>query len=235
MVNNNIIKYNPEFSDLNISKKQIIKYLGYPDNSVPEPYPELIDQLLNIAKEICKPKAGFVYFNNIVVNTESQNILINKKNFVIGNKIKNALKSINSAILFVCTAGPEIENYSKKLYKENNTIEGYIMDVIGSEIVESAMDYCQARFEASMNEKNLSITNRYSPGYCGWNVSEQHKLFSLLPDNFCNIKLKDSALMIPIKSISGIIGIGKNIKKRNYSCDICDQKNCVYRKVKGDK
>ncbi|MCK7538940.1 MAG: hypothetical protein MZV63_52410 [Marinilabiliales bacterium] len=47
------------------------------------------------------------------------------------------------------------------------------------------------------------ITNRFSPGYCGWDVAEQHKLFSFFKDNFCGITLTESALMNPVKSVSG--------------------------------
>jgi len=81
-------------------------------------------------------------------------------------------------------------------------------------------------------KKGLHITNRFSPGYCGWNVKEQHKLFQLLPPKFCGISLSDSALMIPIKSISGIIGMGDHVIVSDYPCDVCHEENCIYRSRK---
>jgi hypothetical protein len=81
----------------------------------------------------------------------------------------------------------------------------------------------------------MKITNRYSPGYCGWDVSEQHKLFRLIPDNFCGIRLTESALMDPVKSNSGIIGIGESVKMNPYTCSLCDLKECAYRKVREKK
>jgi hypothetical protein len=83
-----------------------------------------------------------------------------------------------------------------------------------------------------MFQNQLNITNRYSPGYCNWSVSEQKLLFSFLPDGFCGIKLNDSALMTPIKSISGIIGIGQNVKMNEYNCNHCGVKDCTYRSKK---
>ena len=100
---------------------------------------------------------------------------------------------------------------------------------MGSEIVESAMDSIQFSLEEELKSHGLYITNRYSPGYCGWNVADQQKLFTFFPKNFCDIKLSDTSLMYPIKSISGIIGIGKEVKKDNYPCKLCDDKNCIYR------
>ena len=74
-------------------------------------------------------------------------------------------------------------------------------------------------------------TNRFSPGYCGWHVREQPDLFSLFPTPHpCGIHLTDSCLMVPIKSVSGVIGIGPNVKKLEYSCGLCDYKNCYKRR-----
>ncbi len=75
--------------------------------------------------------------------------------------------------------------------------------------------------------KGLHVTNRYSPGYCGWSVAEQGMLFSFLPKNFCDIRLTESSLMIPLKSVSGIIGIGKELRRKGYKCDFCDIANCL--------
>lgn len=115
---------------------------------------------------------------------------------------------------------------------EKDFLKGYIYDVAGSEIVEAAADIMTEKLKEEMQRKGMLITNRFSPGYCGWNVSEQHKIFQLVPDNFCGIQLLESALMVPIKSISGIIGIGRNVRFLPYTCSKCDYKNCTYRKFK---
>ncbi|MFN2335640.1 MAG: hypothetical protein ABR560_01615, partial [Bacteroidales bacterium] len=59
-----------------------------------------------------------------------------------------------------------------------------------------------------------------------------HKLFSFFKDNFCAITLTDSALMNPVKSVSGLIGIGRDVRYTSYQCHICDNKNCIYRNRK---
>lgn len=116
--------------------------------------------------------------------------------------------------------------------RSGDLLEGYIYDVAGSEIVEAAADLMQAELDKTMASEGRKITNRFSPGYCGWNVSEQHKIFQLLPGTFCGIRLTASALMDPEKSVSGMIGIGKNVRHLPYTCSICDMKDCIYRKAK---
>jgi hypothetical protein len=75
------------------------------------------------------------------------------------------------------------------------------------------------------------MTNRFSPGYCGWNVKDQFTLFSFFPEKFCGIELTDSALMVPVKSVSGIIGLGENVQKKAYPCDVCTMQNCYRRGI----
>jgi hypothetical protein len=116
--------------------------------------------------------------------------------------------------------------------KEGELLEGYVFDVFGSLIVEEGMDRIQSFLKTKMQEEGLRITNRYSPGYCGWDVSEQKKLFGLLPKKFCGIELTDSCLMRPIKSVSGIIGVGKSVKFNEYSCNLCDEADCLYRNLR---
>jgi cobalamin-dependent methionine synthase I len=75
-------------------------------------------------------------------------------------------------------------------------------------------------------------TSRYSPGYCGWHLSEQRKLFRLLGDSPCGIELSDVCLMKPIKSISGIIGVGRNVKEKQYGCRYCEMETCYRKRIK---
>ena len=114
--------------------------------------------------------------------------------------------------------------------KEGDLLRGYVYDVTGSEIVEGAADKMQDYLEKTMLASGNRITNRFSPGYCDWDVVEQQKLFRLMPDNFCGISLSESSLMYPFKSVSGFIGAGKNVKRLPYTCHLCDMEDCIYRR-----
>ncbi len=105
-------------------------------------------------------------------------------------------------------------------FTDNNT---------GSEIVEAAVDWLEGQINIEAEILELKCTNRYSSGYCEWNVSDQHKLFPFFPDNFCEIEITDSALMTPIKSISGIIGLSENVMKKTDTCNICSMVNFYIR------
>jgi len=224
-----------DFKDLKLSVSQIENVIGFNEGDDREFVISLIDEVLGESSEIANVRAQYCLFERISFENESKSILINDITFNIKNIVYQQIKKSESVALFICTAGEEIGKKSRKYMHERDLLRGYIYDVVGSEIAEAAADLMQDDLGKAAAESGLKITNRYSPGYCGWSVNEQHKLFSLIPYNYCGIRLTESALMDPVKSVSGIIGIGSNVKSNPYTCRMCDMKDCIYRKAKEKK
>ena len=58
----------------------------------------------------------------------------------------------------------------------------------------------------ALGEEGLAATKRYAPGYGDWTLDSQGPLFALLDAPRIGITLTEDFLMIPAKSISGVIG-----------------------------
>ena len=218
-----------DFRELGITKELLAKVMGYEDGRAPEPFDGLIDEVLSKAPEYCDIHGGYTIRRIINLDKTTRTLQIDGIGFMVHKIIAGQLKHAEMAALFICTAGAGIGEWSRKLMKSGDMIKGYVADVAGSETVESAMDIIQSRLEKEMEENSMHITERYSPGYCDWQVGEQQKLFSFFPDNYCGIRLSPTSLMYPIKSISGVIGIGKKVKRNGYICNLCEMKDCIYR------
>jgi hypothetical protein len=221
--------YKFDLGNLDIAKSQIEKAMNYMPGNSPDPFSGLIDEVLNDAHAYCSIEGGYILKDNISFDSQNYKLIIDTTCFFIKKIVFSQIKKAEKAALFLCTAGEAIGEWSKKLMSEGETFKGYVVDVVGSEVVETAMDRIQDSLEEEMKQKDLYITNRYSPGYCGWEVSEQQKLFSFFPQDFCSVKLSETSLMHPVKSVSGVIGIGKEVSKKNYPCRFCDDRNCIYR------
>jgi cobalamin-dependent methionine synthase I len=219
------------FSDLKINIAQIEKVMGYKDGESQETISELTMKVLEEAESICKAKAEYAVYPILKSNNIEKTIEISDQVFNVEKIVYGQLKRSDSVAVFLCTAGEEIGTRSREAMKGGDLLEGYIYDVVGSEIADAAADIMQDKLREEIESVGKNITNRYSPGYCGWDVAEQHKLFRLLPDNYCRIRLTPSALMDPVKSISGFIGIGKHVRYNQYTCGLCEMKDCFYRKV----
>jgi hypothetical protein len=225
-----IYEFSVPFNDLTISFERIEISSGYPKGQSPPRFIELFEEVKSESQKYFHAKGGYRIFNKVSSESKSNQLLFEEKSFQTGKIINVQMKHAESLAVFVCTIGSGMENWVNQLLQTDDYFKGYLVDTFASELVDAAMDVIQSQLEEGMEKQGLKITNRFSPGYCGWLVSEQHKLFSLFPKNFCGITLTNSALMIPLKSISGIIGIGRTIKKKAYPCKFCDMQNCVYRR-----
>ena len=148
-----------------------------------------------------------------------------------GVQVCGYIREAESAALFVCTAGEVFTRLTHELNAEGDFLEAYVVDAIGSLTVERAMDNIQSELEREMAAQGLHISNRYSPGYCNWPLSGQQALFGAIGEHGTGVTLSPTCLMSPIKSVSGIIGIGPDVRRREYGCAICNNKTCIYRKI----
>lgn len=227
--------FNIDFNDLHLNSSLIETVLGYKDGEDRSLVTSLIDEILEESAGISNIKGQYSVFDEINLDDLTKSLRIQNIDFQIKKIVFTQLKRSDSVAVFLCTAGAEIGIRSKKAMQERDFLKGYIYDVVGSEITEAAADIMQEGLEKYMLDSGKKITNRYSPGYCGWDVAEQHKLFELIPENYCGIQLTPSALMDPVKSISGIIGIGKNVRYNPYTCRMCEMNDCLYRRARDMK
>jgi hypothetical protein len=230
-----IKNYSYSFNELQIKPAEIEELMGFEPGESPEPFPELIEEGLKVAPAYTKIESGFAIFEQVEVNREKKFVRIKNQVFSPGKIVVTQLKHATSAALFACTAGEQISNFAQKQAASGNEFLAYVMDVIGSLIADKTVEKLQNEILTIFNESDIGITDSFSPGYCNWSVAEQQKLFSLLPENFCGIELSSSSLMHPIKSVSGIIGIGTNCKQKGYQCEWCNDKDCIYGRIRRQK
>lgn len=212
-------------TQLSVNIQDVYACLGYNRNEVPEDINFLIKEVLNDLAGVCQ--ARYLYTLLPGQKQSERSINISGIEFKTGKMITSYLDGVEKFCVFVATAGEEYVEYKSRLRNNGDFIREFIVDAIGSVIAES----CVSMISAELTEKGLKHTYPYSPGYCGWKLTEQTNLFSLLPESPCGIELTDSCLMIPVKSISGVIATGDNVQKRDYGCAICENINCYKRKI----
>lgn len=220
-----------DFSQLGITVSQVQNDLGYRQDDPDAFVTDLISEVLKECETLNNIKAEYKIFGDIEFNPPAKRVRIENILFEINKIVFNQLSKSELIAVFLSTAGEETALRSRDATADGDLVKGFIYDVIGSEIVESAAELMNNELDGRMIWSGLKTTNRFNPGYCGWNVKEQHKLFRLMPDNFCGIRLTESALIDPVKSASGFIGIGKNVKRVHSTCSFCEMKDCFYRRV----
>jgi hypothetical protein len=217
------------FGDLAIDRAGIVAVLGYRAGAIPEHFDTMIDRALAEAAKRCQPRAGYRIVESGRMAKRHEAIAAGGIVFTTQRIVAGALAQAEHVAVFAATIGPAFEEWARATMADDPAL-GFIADAVGSAVAEALADRLHDRIERDVAERGWKVTNRYSPGYCGWSVAEQHQLFTLLPAGFCGITLSESALMSPVKSVSGLIGVGAEAKHADYLCDVCKSPDCTYRR-----
>jgi len=212
-----------------VRTEQVLKGLGMKLSDADPYLLNLIGEFISQCMELVTPRAGYLLVEQVKFDVERIKTIVSGTELNTGKIVTTFLKKSNAVVLFSCTCGEGVEKLSKKFMSERLGLEGFIVDLIGSELAESLAEILHNHIEEKLATIGIGVTNRFSPGYCNWPVSDQQKLFSLLKENNSGIQLTPSSLMLPIKSVSGIIGIGVSVKRTDYKCRICKDENCIMR------
>ena len=223
------VSFFPSFHELAIDRSIVERDLGYRKGPTPEIVRQLIDEILPEVPLRLTIQCGYRILPQDLVSFTNEGILCGDVQISTGPIIANQLKKSKTVALFVSTAGPLLEQWSRQLMADGDMMKGFLVDAVGSEVADRASEWLEKHLAEHVDPRGWAVTNRYSPGYCDWPVTDQQKLFSFLPPLFCGISLTPSSLMIPIKSLSGIIGLGPDVQRGAYQCSICDLKDCFRR------
>lgn len=150
-----------------------------------------------------------------------------------GKVLAKYLKGADHIYIFLVTLGSGVEDRASRLMKKGNYLHGYLIDRIASLAVESLAENFESGLRQKLKPRGESVSMRLSPGYCDWPIEEQYKLAKLINFSKAGIRLTESCMMVPKKSISAIAATGqkKLFTRVRSQCVICDKKRvCDYRR-----
>ena len=139
--------------------------------------------------------------------------------------LRKNLEMVGRVFPYVVTIGAGLE---EKADSSQDLLEKYYLDTIGNIALIKARKYLDDELRARFAMAGLSFM---SPGSLkDWPIEEQRPLFSLLEGvkSAIGVKLNESLLMIPRKSVSGIYF---PTNTSFYSCQLCPRKHCEGRKA----
>jgi len=136
--------------------------------------------------------------------------------------------------LFTVTVGKQTSDEIDRLFQTSDFALGCMLDAAASVTADRAAAELERRFGEALSHRGWSLESgaalRYSPGYCGWHISGQKKLFEYLRPEQIGVTLRDSYLMEPLKSVSGVVLAGPRemheLDPSFPSCAACATYSC---------
>lgn len=214
----NIIK--TPSSEIKINRKEVATYLGY--------YSVECDCIINDMMQCCEK--DFLNSANFIACYEKVPVKITNGIVDLGfcvfhsHSLAKNLAGCDYAYILAATAGIE----AHRLIERNciiDPLKGTVTDCTGS-----------AAIEAFCDKINLSFDNpdflrpRFSPGYGDLSLECQKDIIEFLQaKKNIGVSLTESLMMVPVKSVTAIIGIGKEKNKcTGPGCMLCSGTNCPY-------
>lgn len=224
------------YDDLDIADRDLFVQMGYGDAVPGDDVMAEIDSMKRKVRSILHPRFCFIIVDEASLDVEEKTLAVGTRVFHVGRIITSQLRGSEAYAFFVATSGMEFERLQRQLEEEGDMVKVFVADAMGSVIAEKTADIMERWLQVFVNARRWKHTNRFSPGYCGWHVSEQQMLFPMFGcKEPCGVHLTDSSLMIPIKSVSGVVGLGTTVKKLEYTCGLCDYTKCYKRRKPKDK
>lgn len=147
----------------------------------------------------------------------------------------------DNAMLVVVSAGKECEEHARELWREQKPDEYFFLEMFGSAVVEHLVTIASGRICGWADENQMAALPHYSPGYSGWDVADQIKLWNLIRQNGAphfngKLDVLETGMLRPKKSLLAIFGITRNLEKARklaklIPCENCSLPNCRYRRA----
>ena len=207
-----------------VDKSQVLRYAGMAGSSVPENINELIDKCMPKMLEVVNLKACYLDVPVMI----SENTVSFECMSIESKNLSVLLKGCESAILVAATAGIQVDMMIKRALVTSKA-EALILNSVAIAAIEKYMSLLNGFFKSQYS--GYELRPRYSPGYGDVDLSVQKDLLRVLDTNRkIGVSLSESLLMKPEKSVSAIIGIGKEgCVHIDRDCDICSKKDCEFR------
>lgn len=146
-----------------------------------------------------------------------------------GPLVARALAGAEQVGLAICTIGVRLEEQMQNLFADD-PMQALALDGAGVAALGKVSDTAIAEIRGIAEQRGLGSGMRAQPGQEGWSIRQQKVLFSLLPAEEIGVRLTDSYLMIPQKSVSFVIGMGPDMRPDAVACDFCSKRSrCPWR------
>jgi hypothetical protein len=145
--------------------------------------------------------------------------------------IAQLLSQCTKVAVFTATIGESLEEMVIHLSKDGLILQSAVLDAIGSVAVDNLAEFVEDKIRELAQNQGLTISRRFSPGYCDWTIRQQKEVFRIVDGSSAGIRLTGGCLMIPKKSISGIIGIGPSDMAGYNPCKTCKKHDCLGRRI----
>lgn len=219
-----------ETINIAVTNERFFRRLGYPADYEPSEY---VEELMDSAKEWYKkngnPWSGFYEVN---VEIEIEKLYFSGVAIDSPKLLKRYKKhTVKKAVIIATTAGEQVDEKVRQLWAEDVTDEAFFLDAYSAAYAEAMIATGASIISKWAKKKGLNALSRFSPGYPGWQLEDQHQLMAVISRGNSDripIQVLESSLLTPKKSQFSVIGLyaGEEVREVEPACVRCSLLDC---------
>jgi len=115
--------------------------------------------------------------------------------------------------IVLCTIGPRLEKQVTDYSKNGATLQGTILDCIGSAAVDELVSEVLRPIATEVSSRGYGTSSPINPGMPGFPLTERCNLLGPVNADGIEVRPTFSGMMVPRKSTSVVVGIGPQITR----------------------
>jgi hypothetical protein len=124
--------------------------------------------------------------------------------------ITKLLRGAEKVWLIAVSLGENLEFRSRGYFRNNEVFRGYILDRLGSFLIEEEVKKIDAKISQECQRDGITTTQRYSPGYGDFSIKAQQIFFNLAKDYIHGLRISSGSILFPEKTVTAIKGVVKS-------------------------
>ncbi|MBQ6509084.1 MAG: hypothetical protein IJI07_06385, partial [Flexilinea sp.] len=146
--------------------------------------------------------------------------------------LQRNLAGCQEVFLFAATLGIAVDTLIRRAAMLD-AAKGLVMQAAAAAAIEAFCDEENDRLREQVEAEGLFLRPRFSPGYGDLSLDCQRDFLRVLKaQKNIGLTLTDSGLMVPIKSVTAIIGISSiPTPCHHQGCEECNKTDCAFRRL----
>jgi len=188
--------------------EHILSRLGYSRRLTQLTYDDrfFLESSINLGLALCRNRGAAGYFP-VKAHTSEAVTLVDDTRFE-STQLAKFLSKSSEILLMAGTCGQEIMDRISSEMSGGSAALAVVLDAVGSRSADMILDWIMDFCNKSLSREGKRLTkHRYSPGYGDLLLSNQSHIYRLLGLKRLELKLTESMMLVPEKSVLAIAGI----------------------------
>jgi len=215
---------------MEISKKEVMRYLGYRDAAADERTTSHITELIDLFTANVVPQSVYGIWD---CQIDSSVVTLGGMT-VHSQNLAQHLEGCRRVALLAATLGTEADTLIRRLSVQDME-KAVIAQAVCAAMIEAYCNIIESEFAQKPEFDGLYPTSRFSPGYGDFDIVHQKDILSILNSGRIGLTLTEGYMLIPSKSVTAIIGFAREKKcaegRQAEKCDGCADTQCRFRKA----